>query len=239
MHLAPPLLLAIALAGCAPRSAPYRFRGPVVSSVRVGELRSARTARGGDRIPEPVPVYDVIPPPQRQPGPQRQAPLAPAGLDDELRALVGLRQKTATQLDFVRSALAAIGSPYQGDLGTVTDGPALAALAQARGALATDAMPHRGDLLLFDDVVPGHPASLIGVVVAVDARGVIEFIHLTRGIVRRGYLSPSYPHLKRDGDGRVLNVILRQEHGEGEAGAGDLAGDLFSAYVRLERLRAP
>jgi hypothetical protein len=250
MRLVPMLALAALAAGCAHREAPYQFRGPVVSSVHVRELRATRV----HRTTAPAPVYDVLPVDPYTPSPATPSPFTPnprpldpyaplpptARPADALRALVGLRMKHATDIDFIRTALTALDAPLGAEFAELADGPALVALAEARNARTTTTTPLRGDIIVFDDFVPRQPASCLGVVVAVDARGVVEFVYLTRGVVRRGFLSDARPTEKRDAEGRVLNTILRQEHaGHKNKGIGDLSGQLRSGYLRLERLIAP
>jgi len=252
-----PLLAAVLLAavaagtGCAPRQRPYRFRGPVVSAVNVGELRPGGRAQAPAPPPAPAPARNrdasaadraeaVSTSAPRRPADrspvvmQRDQPLAAA-----LLALVGERQHEATPLGFVFSALDAIGAPVDAELRALTSPEELVAAAEQRGALSSGGVPLLGDLVVFDDVVPHQPASALGVVVAVDDRGVVEFVYLARGVVRRGFLDPQHPAVKRDGEGRIQNIILRQEHGGRDKGVGDLAGQLRSSWIRLERLLAP
>lgn len=256
LRLATALLAAAALPGCGQRHVAYHFRAPLVRSVNAdlrlrrpldadldGEAtwrtRSARAPdhRRGAGTTSPKPEVFTIP----------AEPLRAAGADGAhlaaiLRDQVGRRDEDATHVQFVFTALRAIGVRPDPALAAADDGPAVRDLASERGALipageaGTTARPHLGDLVLFDRVTDDHPASLLAIVVSTDARDVVEFVYLARGVVRRGYLSRSHPHDKRDPDGRVLNTFLRHSDGELPRGAPALAGELHAATIHLARL---
>jgi hypothetical protein len=139
------------------------------------------------------------------------------------------------------NALAALGARLDPRLRGADDGAGLRELARERGALlpageGPSSPPELGDLVLFDRVTAGEPASLVAVVVSTDSRHVIEFIYLGRGVVRRGYLSRAHPADKRDSDGRALNTFIRHSDGNDPSGTRHLAGELYAAHIRLDRL---
>lgn len=237
-------VLAIGLlpaAGCALRDAPYRFRAPGVSGVQAGDLESrddaASPANDGDRRDGMVASaahlgFAELERPAPRTGP---VPAADA-LADTLRGMVGLREPDATEVGFVMAALATLGAALDDDLRAVADGPALVAIAEARNATEVDHQPLLGDLVVFDDVVRKAAASAIGVVVARRDDGTVELVYLSRGVVRRGFMNREHPDQKRDAEDRVLNTIIRQRHGSGRKGHGDLTAQVFATYIRLDAL---
>lgn len=119
----------------------------------------------------------------------------------------------------------------------VSTGSELLALATERSALTKDT-PLTGDLVVFDRVDGATEASLVGVVVGVVPRDqlTVEFIFLGRGVVRRGYVTPSRPTRKRDDQGRALNTFVRALTGKAKKSDPFLAGQLFRSFVRIDRL---
>ena len=164
-------------------------------------------------------------------------PGASLSLADTLRAMVGSRRdKKMTDVQFVLAALAAIGTELDEELAAATTGSELVALADARGAISTDdaATPLLGDLIMLTDSVADDP--VIAIVVAIDQRGTIELVHLTRTVVRRSYLTAGTPNSKRDGNGAVLNTLVVHREGDAPKGTRYLAGQLFSGHIRLDQL---
>jgi len=237
-RLFPAILCGLAATGCALRDAPYRFRAPVVSSVNAGQPPSAsdHDDSGWDApAPRRPPAMATTAPAPFRPPPAKE-PAAGGPLADTLRSMVGLREKEATPVRFVFDALATIGADVAPELRDAADGPALLALAHDRHAAAPDHHPLLGDLVVFDDVQPHQDASGVGVVVSSRADGTVEFVYLARGVVRRGWLNLRHPSDKRDAQGRVLNTIIRQKRGDGRKGKGDLTGQLFATFIRLDGL---
>ena len=159
-----------------------------------------------------------------------------------LRGMVGRRDEASTHLQYVLAALGELGATLDPELARVEDGPALVALAERRGAL-TPAPPgsplpslRLGDLLVFDRVVASDPASLVAIVVSVDERGVVEFVYLARGAVRRGFVFPPEPASRRDPGGRILNTFVRHNDGADPRGTAHLAGELLAGAIALDRL---
>ncbi len=253
----------ITAAACGARQeVAYRFRGPLLGSVRAPELpdvpskqdtrdraqdtghrrpekRAARVAMGRARPVEAPPVPRV----------RRSLPaevLAAQGSGEELakvlRGMVGRRDEGSTHVQYVLAGLTELGAALDPELGGVEDGPALRALAERRGALGAAApgspLPslRLGDLLVFDRVVATDPASLVAIVVSVDERGVVEFVYLARGVVRRGFVFPPEPGSRRDPTGRILNTFVRHNDGGDPRGTAHLAGELVAGAIALDRL---
>lgn len=237
--------------GCAQRSSPYRFRSPVLSGVSAAELPPpGDEATPDEAVPEPAPASPprvaatrsrptVHVPPADAPAPEQPAVTTGdlgSPLADTLRSMVGLREAEATPLSFAITALSTIGADLDEAARDLADGEALVALAEARGATATEGTPLLGDLVVFDGVVDRKPASAVAVVVSVDRAGTVELIYLARGVIRRGYMNLSHPRKKRDANDAVLNTIIRQKDGNGRKGRGDLTADRFRAFIHLDAL---
>jgi hypothetical protein len=211
-------LAAAGLAGCGTRGLPATEEPVAGAAVkqRAPALRhlEARTVSGDGEL-------TVIEPP----------------LAETLRTLVGRREPDATDIAFAFSALTSLGAPVDGELTAVTRGTDLVAIAERRGALAGrggDVL--RGDLLVFDKVEGGRLASLIGVAVARRDDGTVEFVYLARGVIRRGWVNPARPKVKRRDDGRVLNTFVRHNDGGLPRSAPTLAGELLATVIRLDAL---
>jgi hypothetical protein len=236
--LYPAVLASLTLAGCALRDAPYRFRAPGVAGVQTGEL----ARRGGETPVARARTYEAIDRPAAHEfghvATRRHGGEVTTGnaLADTLRAMVGLREHDATSVGFVMTALATLGASVDQDLRGAADGPALVAMAAARGATTTEHEPLLGDVVVFDRVVRDAPASGLGVVVSRAGDATVEFVYLARGVVRRGFMNLEYPSDKRDDDGRVRNTIIRQREGAGRKGQGDLTAQAFGTYIRLDAL---
>lgn len=231
------LLAALTLTACARRSHPYPFRAPLVAAVRAERLPPRRPPAPPMTTPRaPAPRVAAIAPARQAAPPTSMEVIASRGPADRLRELVGVRERTATDLELALVALDAADLAIPPALRGLEDGAALVERARAHDAFDAGEPPQTGDLIVFDEVVPGRQASLIGVVIAVDDRGVIEFVYLTRGVVRRGFADPARPGQQRDPGGRILNTLVRHLDGAPPRGARFLAGELLAGYVRLERL---
>jgi hypothetical protein len=254
------LVFLLLLSACGPRQAPYRFRSPLLGSVSASPLPNAEA--DADEITSPAPVRRPSPrlatrqpplapraadpsppaPPVRRSIPSEAIPGDGDQLAGRLRDLVGRRDDTSSHLQVALAALRELGVELDPPLANVDDGPALVALAESRGALrriepAAPGESYRlGDLLVFDRVVGSDPASLVAVVVSVDDRGAIEFVYLARGVIRRGYVTPAAPSLRRDEAGRILNTFVRHSDGNDPSGTRHLAGDLLVASISLRQL---
>lgn len=212
--------------GCTRRDAPYRFRSPLVSSVRASHVPPAHMA--SDASISSGAVTD------RHGVHYRPARVDSDTLSGRLRSFVGKRDSMASSVEFAVSALAALGVTIDPELRSAGDGPALIGLAERRGAVATaSARVLVGDLLAFDGVQRNKPYSLIAVVVASRRDGTVEFLYLWHRVIRRGFINRKHPGKTRDASGRVLNTFVRDFDSRGVRG---LAGELLSAHVRLEHL---
>ena len=227
--------MSVAVSACQARGEPYRFRGPLVGSVRAADfdrMTEERAESDAHRVTASrAPLIETGDLPRAAP-----PPIAPSGLADELRSLVGVRDGDSTDLKFALDVLAHLGVSVDAELGEIERGAQLVALARARGAVDEAGPPLLGDLVVFDAVRSDEPASLVGVVVSADRRGTVELIHLSRGIVRRSFVNPRRPETARDGEGRALNTFIRPGRPGDARDTRYLAGELFSAYLRLDRL---
>ena len=129
----------------------------------------------------------------------------------DLRALVGRRTK-ASALDQTLAWSRALGGPT--DL--------------ASASPVAEIAP--GDLLVFDDT-EGAPADLVAIVLGRDARGVIEFIYIAGTTIRRGFVDPSRPSLRRDSAALVVNTFLRAGNRWPPKGTHYLSGELLAHVV--------
>lgn len=178
----------------------------------------------------------------RLPAPHRgsSAPAQPDGWLDavvvprireptDLRGLVGQRDKRdpfAIVLGWL-DALGIQSAPYP------TEGPALVTWAATSGKLAPPTeVPRPGDLLVFDRAVSDQPSDLIALVIARDARGVVEIVYPGGGVIRRGFLDPARPSIRRDADGSVVNTFVRHVKRMPPPGTRYLAGELVAHIIR-------
>ena len=190
--------------------------------IRVASARAAEEI--GHEPSARAVVWSRLPAPNRVPV---GAPMPAVREPADLRALVGRRDaRTST------AAVVAWSAELQRPLDGATPGE-LVASATARGALAS---PHEGaqpgDVLVFDRTDSDAPADLAAIAIGHDARGVIEFIYLAGGVVRRGFAEPQRPSVRRDATGVVLNTFMRAGKRWPPKGTHYLAGELLSHVVR-------
>jgi hypothetical protein len=165
--------------------------------------------------------------------PPRPAPREPA----DLRALVGLRDRT-DPFDLVIDWLEALDlapgcEPADAECSAFADGAAVVAWARGAGRLrARGEPPAPGDVLVFDRAIGDGPADLLAIVVARDARGVIEFVFAGGGVIRRGFADPSHASQRRDDAGAILNTFLRTGKRWPPKGTRYLAGELLAHVIR-------
>jgi hypothetical protein len=205
------------------------------------DLAENRTTRPLVRVASAQDAEDVAADAQRHglvwstlPAPHRRAaevpPVAVHGAAD-LRAFVGRRDPRS-------SAIAAV--TWAHDLGrdlppTLATGDDLVAWAERTGRLdAATAMARPGDLMVFDRTEGNSASDLVAVVVARDARGVTELVYVGGRVIRRGFVDPRRPALRRDAIGAVVNTYLRAGNRWPPKGTHYLAGELLAHVIRLD-----
>ncbi|MBT8492133.1 MAG: hypothetical protein KJO07_03650 [Deltaproteobacteria bacterium] len=236
-----PLVLSLAV-GCAARDNPYAFRGPVVAGIAADQVLPP--------LPRPASARDN--PQTDLPGPaahrrgSRQKTLATGllvepgdSLVSHLRSLVGARDNKMSATEFAVATLRGIGHEVDPDLAGTRAGGDLMSLAKARGAWAHIGTAELGDLLVFGGTEgKNDPASLVAVVIRQDPRGVIEFLYLQRGVIRRGFADPRRPSSKRDGRLRAVNTHVRVGKAGDARDSKYLAGELFTGRIDHKTLLA-
>lgn len=251
------LLLAAAVCGaCGTRARPYRFGSPMLAAAQVPaaplpgdppppppELANHREASrirvvSAPRIREAsaAAAAAVLEQPSARPAARTQlptphriaatVPLPPLHSPEELRGLVGRRDARPP----VTAALAwarELGSPIEATTGDEV--VAWGEQAHRLGEPGEVAQP--GDLLVFDRVDSDAPADLVAVVIARDGRGVTEFLYLGGGVIRRGFVDPRRPAMRRDADALVVNTFMRNGRRWPPKGTHYLAGELLAHVV--------
>jgi len=102
-------------------------------------------------------------------------------------------------------------------------------------ALVPAAAARTGDVLFFATSPGGRGGcgDHAGVVESVDAGGRITFLESRGGEMRRSFVDPSRPTLRRDARGRVLNTFLRPKRIDDPADARYTAGEMLCAVGRV------
>jgi hypothetical protein len=93
-----------------------------------------------------------------------------------------------------------------------------------------------GDLVFFrlgDKGCGDH----VGLVEAIDPQGRITFKESRAGEIRRSFVHPGAPSLRRDESGRVLNTFLRPKRRDDPPAARYFAGEMLCAVGRVDRSR--
>jgi len=245
--------LALVLAACGPRAVLGGAREP--SSARGDEVpgasASATTAplAGQTLLDTPITIVSagdgglaeqptgvVI---SRLPAPHRvaaaEAPL-PRTVADAF-TLVGHRDPREP-LAFALAVATSLRPPPDRALPAFADGPEMVAWArELRRYAPVDAAVAPGDLLVFDRAAASAPASLVGVALETDDRGVTTFLYLARGVVRVGRVDPARPRIARDREGRPVNSYIRHTTDYPPKGTRYLAGELLAGSIRLSSSR--
>lgn len=89
-----------------------------------------------------------------------------------------------------------------------------------------------GDLLVFERTESDEAPDLVGVAIARDPRGVIEFIYCAGGAIRRGFVDPRHPAQHREPSGAVVNTFMRTGNRWPPKGTHYLAGELLVHVIR-------
>ena len=92
----------------------------------------------------------------------------------------------------------------------------------------------RGDVVFFN-IGGRRCADHAGYIEEVDDSGRIAFRESRSGRVRRSYLHPDEPSVRRAPDGRILNSFLRVRRMEDPPAARYYAGELLCAVGRVRR----
>ena len=74
--------------------------------------------------------------------------------------------------------------------------------------------------------------DLVAVVIGRDARGVAEMLYVGGGVIRRGFVDPARPSMRRDAAARVVNTFMRHGTRWPPKGTHYLAGELVSHVIR-------
>jgi hypothetical protein len=147
----------------------------------------------------------------------------------------GIRGRSEAS-DFVVAALQDAGLRFG------TDG----SVAALWGYLASSHIPvapaaaRPGDVLFFQTRVPAsaRPGTgcdtpdHVGIVSTVDPDGRIGFVEARDRQVRRSYVDPEHPRLRRDGADRVMNSFLRPKRIDDPPDMPAFAGEMLCAAVR-------
>lgn len=93
-----------------------------------------------------------------------------------------------------------------------------------------------GDVVFFRTRAPGNDAcddpDHAGLVAAVETDGRIDFVEAHGGTIRRSYVDPLRPRVRRDESGRVLNSFLRPRKFGDPDDSPTFAGEMLCAVVR-------
>lgn len=136
-------------------------------------------------------------------------------------------RKKPTRPSPVEEALASRGIRFG------TDGSAPALFAFIREHYPVVALKHttRGDVVFFDlgEGCGGHT----GLVETVEPAGRIGFRERRDGDTRHSYVTPGSPHLRRDGQGRILNTFLRPKRLDDAPDTAYFAGEMLCAIFHI------
>jgi hypothetical protein len=236
------LVLALALAACAGRE-PVRFGSPMLGMASVPP-----PALPGERIrPEPPANRDPMP---REDRPRASAAAAAAIARPELHVLpaphkaqpVPARVKTPIDLHDVvgrreKTEPFVVTLAWARELGLRSDATTAAELVawadRTHRLHGAGELPEPGDLLVFDRTHSDDASDLIAIVIARDARNVIEMVYVAGGVVRRGFVDAARPTLRRDREGATVNTYLRHGKRSPPSGTRYLAGELLAHVVRI------
>jgi hypothetical protein len=192
--------------------------------VELAPIRVA-SAAAADAVAQPRGVVlSLLPAPHRLPA---GAPRAELHHVLDLRGLVG-RRESGDPL------AVALGWAHElGEQVAAGSGPALVEWAGSEGRLAapTSAI-EPGDLLVFDRTEGDRAGDLVALALARDPRGVIEFVYVAGGVIRRGFADPQRPSQRRDANGVVANTFMRAGKLWPPKGTHYLAGELLAHVVR-------
>jgi hypothetical protein len=110
--------------------------------------------------------------------------------------------------------------------------PLLSWARETHALLPLDTPTQPGDILVFDQIESDQDADLIAVVIARDDRNVTEFAYVSGGVIRRGFVEPNRPALRRDHEGKIVNTFMRTGRRWPPKGTHYLAGELLANVLR-------
>jgi hypothetical protein len=183
------------------------------------------SAEAADAIPHTGVVFSHLPAPHRIPS---DAALPAVRTPLDLRTLVGRRTKAdpfALTLEWANALGAHIPVPGARE-------PLLAWARETHALLPLDTPTQPGDLLVFDQIESDRDADLIAVVIARDDRNVSELVYVSGGVIRRGFIDPNRPALRRDHHGVIVNTFMRSGRRWPPKGTHYLAGELLANVIR-------
>lgn len=209
------LAAALASPACARRDAPYRFRAPLVSSVRAEPLSAPDAAARRAARPPADPARDWLTPPPHARGtrpetgdagavgdagsPRPAAPVvsAPAAPSPPapvaaLRALVGSPTRGAGSAAFALATLADLGAHIDARMRQASSGAHVLDMARERDAVLAEEPPLTGDLVVLSAQDNASDKDLlVGIVVmpADDAGSSIELVYAENGAVRHAVVT--------------------------------------------------
>jgi hypothetical protein len=235
------LAAALVSPACARRDAPYRFRAPLVSSVRAEPLPAPDAAARRAARPPADPARDWLTPPPHARGtrpesgavgdagdPRPAAPVvsapAPPAPVAALRALVGSPTRGAGSAAFALATLADLGAHIDARMRQASSGAHVLDMARERDAVLAEEPPLTGDLVVLSAQDNASDKDLlVGIVVmpADDAGSSIELVYAENGAVRHAVVTQQA-------------CRGRQEHVPDTARC--LARERVRAYLALERL---
>ena len=110
--------------------------------------------------------------------------------------------------------------------------PLLAWARETHSLLPLDTPTQPGDILVFDQIESDQDADLIAVVIARDERNVTEFAYVSGKVIRRGFVDPNRPALRRDHEGVIVNTFMRSGRRWPPKSTHYLAGELLANVLR-------
>lgn len=116
-----------------------------------------------------------------------------------------------------------------------TDGsvPALYAYLDEHHQRVAPSEVRPGDVVFFAFDADDRCGTHVGLVESVDPDGRVAFRESRDGSVRRSYLDPANPLVRRDAEGRILNTFLRPKRLDDPPAARYFAGEMLCAAIRV------
>jgi hypothetical protein len=228
----PPPRLPTAAPSRAPRAQTLANHAPAhttsatgMAGIEVAAPPLLASAEAADAVPHTGVVFSHLPAPHRVPA-DALLPAIHTPLD--LRALVGRRTKAdpfALSLEWANALGAHVAVPDARE-------PLLSWARESGALLPLDTPIQPGDLLVFDQIESDQDADLIAVVIARDERNVAEYAYVSGGVIRRGFVDPNRPALRRDHEGVIVNTFMRSGRRWPPKGTHYLAGELLANVIR-------